>query len=88
MSEEIDNPKTLTEWLIRLKKYEADIFIREMKDGRWGSVALSELSPEKWGEYVGRWLEENRLPVRIIREAQPECTSKNAEDNNGGPDAA
>lgn len=60
-----DEPMNLTEWLWRLKRYERGIYVREQVDGRWGNVALADLTPERWAHHVARWLEEGLLPCRI-----------------------
>ena len=60
-----DNPKNLREWLLRLKKHESRIFAREKVGEKWDAVPLTELSPEKWAEYVSRWIEEGSLPVYV-----------------------
>jgi hypothetical protein len=60
-----DEPQNLTEWLWRLKRYERGIFVREKVDGRWGNVALKDLTPERWAHHVARWLEKGALPCRI-----------------------
>lgn len=62
-----DNPTTLKDWLWRVKQYERDIFVREQIGGKWCCVAISELSPERWAYWVATWLEEDRVPTRILR---------------------
>ena len=62
---EIDIPQTLEEWLVRLKRYESTIYVREQVDGKWDAVPLSELSAERWGASVARWLDEGHVPIRI-----------------------
>jgi hypothetical protein len=56
---------TLTEWFLRLKRYEREIYVREQVDGRWGNVALADLTPERWAHHVARWLAKGALPCRI-----------------------
>jgi hypothetical protein len=64
-----DEPTNLFEWLWRLKRYEKGIFVRqkveEGGDFTWVNLNLAELDPKTWAEYVARWLEEGRLPVRV-----------------------
>jgi hypothetical protein len=70
-----DEPRNLWEWLWRLKRYERGIYVREQVDGRWGNVALSDLTPERWAYYVARWLEDGVLPCRV---REPEEMQPNA----------
>lgn len=53
-----------------IKIYRHKIFVREQIDGSWQSVSLQELSPAsqfEWEElFVQRFLENGRIPVRIL----------------------
>jgi hypothetical protein len=61
-----DNPASLSEWLWYVLAYEENIFVREKnKEGKWDSVALSTLEPERWAYHVARWLGDGSLPARI-----------------------
>lgn len=60
-----EEPKTLTEWLWRLKRYEKGIFVRELVGEKWMNMALADLPPDRWAFHVARWLEQGVLPVRI-----------------------
>jgi hypothetical protein len=71
-----DEPRNLTEWLWRLKRYDRGIYVSEQVDGRWGNIALADLTPERWAHHVARWLEEGALPCRI---REPEEMKPNAE---------
>jgi hypothetical protein len=66
-----DQPQTLAEWLWYTRHHQDRIFVREKnKDGKWDSLSLSEITPEQWGKHVAKWLEEGRLPVRVLTEAE------------------
>lgn len=66
MSEANDNPQTLQEWLERLHRHQAGIFVREKgSDGRFGPVALADLPSDLWAKHVARWLEDGAIPVRV-----------------------
>lgn len=56
---------TLAEWLARVREHDERIFIREEVDGKFESVALASLSPERWGHHVARMLQEGILPVYL-----------------------
>ncbi len=61
-----DTPTTLAEWLWRVRRHESAIYVREKNpNGRWVTVALADLSPERWAYWVARWLEEGAVPVRV-----------------------
>lgn len=60
-----EEPKTLEEWLWRLKRYDKGIFVREQLAGKFQNVALADLPPDRWAFHVARWLEQGMLPVRV-----------------------
>ena len=73
--EKIDPPKEpvdLAEWLWYVKRYEDSIFVRELVDDRWETVALSSLGPREWGNHLAKWLEGGHLPVRILEPHEQE----------------
>jgi len=49
-------------------EYADVIFVREKIDGRWQNVALGTLSEKKQMEWIQGWYDENRTPVRMLRE--------------------
>jgi hypothetical protein len=48
------------EWRARVLEHAPDIFVRELVDGRWRTVALSELPAERREEWLTRWTAEGR----------------------------
>ena len=60
-----EEPKTLADWLWRLKEYENGIFVRVKRDGKLDAVSLRNVSPREWGEHVARFLEKGMVPVRV-----------------------
>lgn len=60
-----DKPQALDEWLWYVRRYEATIYVREQIDGKWQSVALSTLPPERWAHHVARWLDKGMVPCRV-----------------------
>lgn len=49
------------------------IFVREKnKDGKWDSIALSEITPEQWAKHVAKWLDHGHLPIRVLTEEEVE----------------
>lgn len=67
MQEEIS---TLEELLAYIKRYESSIFVRDKVDGDWGAYSLAEISPESWGEKVGRFIQEGIVPVRVLSDEE------------------
>lgn len=66
-----DEPTTLEDWLWYTIHHQDRIFVREQdKDGKWDSIALSKITPEKWAKHVARWLEDGHLPVRVLTKAE------------------
>lgn len=63
-----EEPQNLAEWFWRLREYENEIFVRQLRDGKYETLSLTELTPEEWGEKVAGFLNKGLLPVRIRRE--------------------
>ena len=63
----MSEPDTLEIWLAYVRQYEADIFVREQINGKWETVSLGSLSPERWACWVAGWLEENVMSARVLR---------------------
>ena len=60
-----DKPMNLMEWLWRVKQYEGSIYVRELVNDHWQTIALACLSPKQWGQQVARMLEVGMNPVRL-----------------------
>lgn len=60
-------PNTLEIWLAYVRQCEADIWVREQINGKWETVPLASLPPERWAHWVARWLKENVMPARVLR---------------------
>ena len=61
-------PQTLEQWLVRLKEYESQIYVRlQDKTGKWTTKSLDQLTPQQWGEHVHGWMTEGTIPV-VLRE--------------------
>ena len=60
-------PNTLEAWLAYVRRYEADIFVREQINDKWEAVSLASLPPERWAYWVERWLKEHVMPARVLR---------------------
>jgi len=67
-----EQPANFHEWLWFIRHHESAIFVRENNDqGKWDSVSLSELTPNRWAHHVNRWYEEGmRIPC-YVREVLP-----------------
>ena len=65
-----DEPVNIAEWLWRVKQYVGSIYVRELVNGYWKTVALNSLSPEKWAAQVARMLEARILPTRLRHEEE------------------
>ena len=66
-----DEPKNLWEYLWYIQAYAADIFVREQIEGKWDSVALASLPPDRWAYHVSNWLGNNIVPARMRRGVAP-----------------
>jgi hypothetical protein len=76
-----DRPETLAEWLWYTRYHQDRIFVREQdKDGKFGSMALSTITPEQWGKHVARWLNEGHIPVRVLTEEEVEQNKKTTDE--------
>lgn len=56
------------EWEAAIRADASRIYVREQVDGRWQSVALVELPPERQQHWIRRWWQEGREPVRLPEE--------------------
>jgi len=66
--DEIKDPESLLRWI---RTYEKSIYVRNKgPDGRYGTFALSLVSPEAWAHFVWAWLNEGRVPSRVIGEGE------------------
>jgi hypothetical protein len=66
-----DEPHNLWEYLWYIQAYAADIFVREQIEGKWDSVALASLPPDRWAYHVSNWLGNNIVPARMRRGVAP-----------------
>jgi len=41
------------------------IAVRDLKDGKWGSYYLSELTPEQVQSWIDRWWGTGFIPIRV-----------------------
>lgn len=71
-----DNPRNLWEYLWYVKAYEADIYVRELVEEKWDSVALSELRPDRWAYHVSNWAKNGVIPARIRKPSLEETDAK------------
>ena len=60
-----DEPANLVEWLWRVKQYEGSIYVRELINDHWQTIALGCLPPKEWAAQVSRMLEAGILPTRL-----------------------
>jgi hypothetical protein len=64
----------LERWLYDVIQNEDHIYVREEVEGKWSSVALSQLTPAQWAKHVARWLtsfsEDGEVfkPYRVVDE--------------------
>jgi len=65
-----DVPANLAEWLWRVKQYEDSIYVRELDNGHWQTIALGCLPPKEWAAHVARMLEAGILPIRVRDERE------------------
>lgn len=65
-----DRPQTLAELIWYTRYYESDIYVRAQRNGRWESLALSELSLAEWAEKLAGFLERGIIPVRVLSRAE------------------
>jgi hypothetical protein len=65
-----DEPTNLAEWLWRVKQYEGSIYVRELDNGHWKTIALGCLPPKEWAAQVARMLEAGIVPTRIRDEGK------------------
>ena len=49
-----------------IEMYRKQIYIREYIDGKWGSYNLDEIPKELADAHIKRFLDEGRIPVRLI----------------------
>ena len=73
-----EKPKSLDEICDFILKFCDDIYVREQKNGKWGTYRLSELPTKLALKYAMTWIKEGKTPHRIIRdeeqkEGQPSC---------------
>jgi hypothetical protein len=52
--------------------YSDKIFVREEVEGKWQSVSLNDLSPQRRAVRIKEMLNRNHIPVRIIDENESE----------------
>lgn len=56
--------------LAYVREYAADIFVRINREGRWGNVAVSEMTSLEVIEVLEGWLLRGQRPVRLIRSTE------------------
>lgn len=84
-----EEPRTLRDWLWRLKRHERRIFVCRKAGDRWVNVALADLPPDEWATHVARWLTDGSIPVRVrdSEDLSPDRTVCGADDDDDpGPD--
>ena len=68
---------TLATYLSYCKEHEDAIFFRVKREEKWESLALSELTPEEWGEKVAGLFTQGRTPCRVLSEEEVKERIKN-----------
>jgi hypothetical protein len=56
----------LATYLWYIKEHEERIFVRQQHPKGWHTVALSSLEPRDWGSQVAKWIDEGRIPYRVL----------------------
>lgn len=57
--------KTLADLLCWIRLYGDAIYVRENVNGEW-THALDSLPPDKWAKHVARFVEDGRIPHRVL----------------------
>jgi len=66
----VENIQTYEDLFDYCKKYAKYIFVREKIDGKWKSVALSELEMDIIMKHINGWWNANIIPSRLKTEEE------------------
>ena len=78
-----EDVKDLPDLLTYMRIHAEGIFVREEIDGKWGSYSLAEMPDRLRGEHEARFIEEGRIPVRILTDEEIKENKENEEGASG-----
>lgn len=72
MTMSLHDPHTIADLLDYIEHYCGDIYVREFKDGKVGNYYLSELPVCVVIRHINKWIRNQVVPMRVIREVEEE----------------